>query len=212
MSSRFVTYPTWQDVYDVRPTWESLIEEIRPLNRFHSVWLLARINTLLAVDRYHLNEKRTVQLQTRLVNLLIVAREVAEQVADGFGVVVDGGAAYFVEVEAGVECVGDGIGWVEIDFTGDAGVAGGFGALEKIGVEGAGVTFAAGGGRSDYAIDVHKIGVGVFVVVRVFLVGFFEEGAEPEKIYVLVARGLIEGDEQSVGIVDGGGEKGFADE
>jgi len=29
MSPRFVTYPTWQDVYDVRPTWESLIEEIR---------------------------------------------------------------------------------------------------------------------------------------------------------------------------------------
>ena len=141
-----------------------------------------------------------------------IGLEVAEEVADGFGVVVDGGAAYFVEVEAGVECVGDGIGWVEIDFTGDAGVAGGFGALEKIGVEGAGVTFAAGGGRSYYAIDVDKIGVGVFVVVRVFLVGFFEEGAEPEKIYVLVARGLIEGDEQSVGIVDGGGEKGFADE
>jgi len=144
-----------------------------------------------------------------------IGLELAEEVADGFGVVVDGGAAYFVEVEAGVECVGDGIGWVEIDFTGDAGVAAGFGALEKIGVEGAGVTFAAGGGRSYYAIDVDKIGVGVFVVfvvVRVFLVGFFEEGAEPEKIYVLVARGLIEGDEQRVGIVDGGGEKGFADE
>jgi len=110
------------------------------------------------------------------------------------------------------ECVGDGIGWVEIDFTGDAGVAGGFGALEKIVVEGAGVTFAAGGGRSDYAIDVDKIGVGVFFVVKGFPAGFFEEGAEPEKIYVLVARGLIEGDQQSVGIVDGGGEKGFAEE
>ena len=44
------------------------------------------------------------------------------------------------------------------------------------------------------------------------LQGFFEEDAEPEKIYVLVARGLVEGDEQSVGIVDGGGEKGFSDE
>jgi hypothetical protein len=44
------------------------------------------------------------------------------------------------------------------------------------------------------------------------LEGFFEEAAEPEKIYVLVARGVVEGDEQSVGIVDGGGEKGFSDE
>ena len=71
MSPRFVTYPTWHDVYDVRPTWESLIEEIRPLDRFHSVWLLARINTLLAVDRFHLNEKSTVQLQTQLASLFI---------------------------------------------------------------------------------------------------------------------------------------------
>ena len=44
------------------------------------------------------------------------------------------------------------------------------------------------------------------------LEGFFEEDAEPEKIYVSVARGLVEGDEQSVGIVDGSGEKGFSDE
>jgi len=125
---------------------------------------------------------------------------------------VDGGAAYFVEVEAGVEGVGDGVGWVEVDFAGDAGVAGGFGALEKIGVEGASVTLAAGGGRSDNAIDVDEIGVGVFFLVGVFLAGFFEESAEPEKVNVLVARGLIECDEQSVGIVDGGGEKGFTDE
>jgi hypothetical protein len=46
----------------------------------------------------------------------------------------------------------------------------------------------------------------------VLLEGFFEEGTEPEEIYVLVARGLIESDEQSVAIVDSGGEKGLADE
>jgi hypothetical protein len=153
--------------------------------------------------------------------------EIAEEVADGFGVVVDGGAAYFVEVEAGVEGVGCGIGRVEIDFAGDAGVAGGFGALEKFGVERAGVALAAGGGRRDYAIDVHEIGVGVFLeeptptfgawgtqrtLRGVLLEGVFEEGSEPEKIYVLVARGLVEGDEQSVRIVDGGGKKGLADE
>ncbi len=110
-----------------------------------------------------------------------------------------------------MEGIGDGVGWVEIDFASDAGVARGFGALEKIGVEGASVTFAAGGGGSDYAIDVDEIGVGGLFAVGLFLASFFEEGAEPEKIDVLVARGLIEGDEESVGIVDGGGEKGFAD-
>ena len=65
-----------------------------------------------------------------------------------------------MEVEAGVEGVGGGIGRVEIDFAGDASVAGGFGALEKFGVEAAGVAFAAGGGRRDYTIDVDEIGVG----------------------------------------------------
>jgi hypothetical protein len=87
---------------------------------------------------------------------------VAEEVANRFGVVVDDGAAYLVEVEAGVEAVGGGIGRVEIDFAGDAGVAGGLGALEKFGVEGAGVTFAAGGGRRDYSVYVDEIGVSGF--------------------------------------------------
>ena len=140
---------------------------------------------------------------------------------------MDGGAAYFAEVEAGVEGVGGGIGGGEIDFAGHAGVAGGFGAPKKLGVERAGVTFAAGGGRRDYSVYVDEIGVEVFLEGPtrkfgawgtqrtkrgVLLEGVFEEGAEPEKIAMFVARGLIEGDEQSVGIVDGGGEKGLADE
>ena len=52
-----------------------------------------------------------------------------QEIADGFGAVVDGGAADFGEVEAGVEGVGNGIGRVEIDFADDVRVAGGFGAL-----------------------------------------------------------------------------------
>ena len=139
---------------------------------------------------------------------------------------MDGGSAYLVEVQAGVEGVGGGIGRIEVDFAGDASVAGGFGALEKFGVESAGVAFAAGGGRRDNTIDVDEIAVGGLfegptrkfgawgrqrTQRGVLLEGVLEEGTEPEKIYVLVARGLVEGDEQSVGVIDGGGEKGVLD-
>lgn len=58
-----------------------------------------------------------------------------------------------------MEGVGGGIGRVEIDFAGDAGVAGGFGTLEKFGVESAGVAFAAGGGRGDDSVYIDEIGV-----------------------------------------------------
>jgi len=76
-------------------------------------------------------------------------------------------------------------------------LSGGFGSSEKIFVEGAGVAFAASSGRDHDAVDVDEL-----VVTR----------AEPDKIYVVIARGLIEGNEQSVGIGSGGGVKGFADE
>jgi hypothetical protein len=71
MSPTLVTYPTWKEMFGTHPTEAELIEQIRPLDRLHSVWLLARINTLLALDRFYSHEKRTVQLQTYLVNLLI---------------------------------------------------------------------------------------------------------------------------------------------
>jgi hypothetical protein len=58
-------------MFGKHPTEAELIEEIRPLDRLHSVWLLARINILLALGRIHSTEKQTVQLQTYLVNLLI---------------------------------------------------------------------------------------------------------------------------------------------
>jgi hypothetical protein len=71
MSPQLVTYPTWKEMFGKHPTEAELIEEIRPLDRLHSVWLLARINLLLALGRIHSTENRTVQLQTYLVNLLI---------------------------------------------------------------------------------------------------------------------------------------------
>jgi hypothetical protein len=71
MSPQLVTYPTWEEMFGKHPTKAELLEEIRPLDRLHSVWLLARINVLLALGRIHSTEKQTVQLQTYLVNLLI---------------------------------------------------------------------------------------------------------------------------------------------
>src|SRR5712692_1262068 len=71
MSPQLVTYPTWKEMFGKHPTEAELIEEIGPLDRLHSVWLLARINILLALGRIHSTEKQTVQLQTYLVNLLI---------------------------------------------------------------------------------------------------------------------------------------------
>lgn len=71
MSPQLVTYPTWEEMFGKHPTRAELVEQIRPLDRFHSIWLLARINILLALGRIHSTEKQTVQLQTYLVNLLI---------------------------------------------------------------------------------------------------------------------------------------------
>src|SRR6266849_1945332 len=71
MLPQLVTYPTWKEMFGKHPTEAELIEEIWPLDRLHSAWLLARINILLALGRAHSTEKRSVQLQTYLVNLLI---------------------------------------------------------------------------------------------------------------------------------------------
>ena len=126
--------------------------------------------------------------------------------------VADGGAADFVEAEGCVEGVGDGIGRVEIDFADDAGVAGGLGAGEKIGIEGASVAFAAGGGGDDYSVYVDEFFLGVVIRCGVLVARVFEVGAEPGQVFVIVGEGLIETDEQGFGVVDGGGEERGADD
>ena len=93
--------------------------------------------------------------------------------------IADGGAADFVEAEGCVKGVGAGIGRVEIDFADDAGVAGGFGALEEIVVKGAGVAFAACGGGNDYSVDVDKFFGSVEIRVVVLRLSVCEIGAEP---------------------------------
>jgi hypothetical protein len=55
----------------VPPTEAGMLNEIRALDRLHTVSLLAQINLLLALDRFHTNEQSTIELQTFLVNLLI---------------------------------------------------------------------------------------------------------------------------------------------
>jgi len=84
--------------------------------------------------------------------------ERTEQVADRFGVIVDGGAADFVETDGCVESIGSGIRRIEVDFANDARVAGGFGSLEEIGVKGPGIPLSAGGWRCDDTVDVDEVG------------------------------------------------------
>jgi hypothetical protein len=128
----------------------------------------------------------------------------AEQVADFFGVVIYGGATDFLEIEAGVKRVGDRIGRFEINFADNAGMSSRFGTLKKIGIESAGVTFAADGGRGDDSIDIHEIGIGG--------IGMSEEILEPGKILVFVGSGLVKRDEQGVRSTDGCGEERYPDE
>jgi hypothetical protein len=71
-------------MFDAHPTEAEFIDQIRPLNRLHSVWLLARINLLLALNRFHAGEKQTARLQTFLVNLFI-DNELFENLKRKFG-------------------------------------------------------------------------------------------------------------------------------
>jgi hypothetical protein len=71
VSSTIVRYPTWKEIFGARPTEAELLNEIRELDRVHTISLLAQINLLLALDRFHANEQSTIELQTFLVNLLI---------------------------------------------------------------------------------------------------------------------------------------------
>ena len=71
MSPLLVTYPTWKELFGSHPTEVELLEQIRPLDVVNSVSLLARMNTLLALDRFHSDEQRTIELQTFLVNVFI---------------------------------------------------------------------------------------------------------------------------------------------
>ena len=64
-----ITYPTWEETSGKRPTEKDLLDEIRPLDRLNTVWLLPRVNLLLHLDRFHRDPKKTTELQTYLINL-----------------------------------------------------------------------------------------------------------------------------------------------
>jgi hypothetical protein len=71
MSPRLATYPTWKEMFGKHPAREELLDQIRPLNRLHTLWLLARINLFIALDHLHDNSRWTAKLQAFLVNLLV---------------------------------------------------------------------------------------------------------------------------------------------
>jgi hypothetical protein len=71
MSPRLATYPTWKEMFGKHPTREEILDQIRPLNRLHSLWLLARINLFIALDHFHESKGWTAKLLGFLVNLLV---------------------------------------------------------------------------------------------------------------------------------------------
>jgi hypothetical protein len=66
-----VRYPTWKEIFGTPPAEGEMLKEIRVLDRLHTILLLSQMNLLLALDRFHPGEERTIELQTFLVNLLI---------------------------------------------------------------------------------------------------------------------------------------------
>jgi hypothetical protein len=58
-------------MFGKRPNEAELLDEIRQMDARHTVSLLARINLLLVLDRFHSDDGHTTELQTFLVNLLI---------------------------------------------------------------------------------------------------------------------------------------------
>ena len=65
---RTVTYPTWWGAFGQHPSRESVVTELRQLDKLHTVWLLGRINMLLSLARFKDEARETIALQTYLVN------------------------------------------------------------------------------------------------------------------------------------------------
>jgi hypothetical protein len=84
MSPRIATYPTWKELFGRRPTEGEVLEEIRQFDRLNTLWLLARIDLLLSLERVHSTEAVTIELQTFLVNLFI-DDDLFERLKEKFG-------------------------------------------------------------------------------------------------------------------------------
>jgi hypothetical protein len=84
MSPRVATYPTWKEVFGRRPTEEEVLVEICQFDRLNTLWLLARINLLLTLERVHATEAVTMELQTFLVNLFF-DDDLFERLKEKFG-------------------------------------------------------------------------------------------------------------------------------
>jgi len=56
-------------MFGKRPTREEILDQIRPLNRLHTLWLLARINLFIALDHFYQSKGWTAKLPRFLVNL-----------------------------------------------------------------------------------------------------------------------------------------------
>lgn len=67
MALELAVYVTWEELYSKRPTKEEILEELRHLDRLHSVILLSRINAHLFLDGNRRSSEETNALQRFLI-------------------------------------------------------------------------------------------------------------------------------------------------
>lgn len=82
---RTVVYITWKELFDERPSQSSLIEFVRTLNRENTLALLARIMSLLFLDRALARSDETIKLQSFLISNFFDA-EVFDRAKERLGV------------------------------------------------------------------------------------------------------------------------------
>lgn len=61
MSPQYLSYPTWEEIYGERPSYEGFLKEVRQFDKVQTAWLLSRLNMLLAVARFHSEDAIAVQ-------------------------------------------------------------------------------------------------------------------------------------------------------
>lgn len=82
MSPVLITYPTWKEMFGVRPSHDELLQEIRQFDKTHTAWFISRLNMLLALGRFHSQE--VIPIQKLLLGLLI-DQELLDKLKKTFG-------------------------------------------------------------------------------------------------------------------------------
>jgi hypothetical protein len=71
MPPKRATFPTWQELYGKRPSFEDIRQILQSLNRLKTTLLLSQISIHLSLDRFHDESKESQYLQGFLISNLI---------------------------------------------------------------------------------------------------------------------------------------------